>query len=85
MRLGPHYTGKTENNPPKNPCQGNHREFENFAKTRGIGRVRKIAVEKGRPNTSQVISGRSQVPASAGTSESDHSGVPPVKFHWSGT
>ena len=40
-----------------------------------IGRVRKIAVEKSRPSTSLLVIGRSQVPASAGTSESDHSGT----------
>ena len=50
-----------------------------------IGRVRKIAVEKGRPSTSLLITGRSQVPSCAGTSESDHSGVTPVEIHWSVT
>ena len=43
----------------------------------------KIAVEKGRPSTSQVNTGRSPVTFTAGPSESDHSGVPPVKIHWS--
>ena len=47
-----------------------------------IGRVRKIAVEKGRPSTCHLISGRSQVPTCAGVPESDHSGVPPVKMRW---
>ena len=41
---------------------------------RPIGRVRKIAVEKGRPSTSLLITGRSQVHTCAGSSESDHSG-----------
>ena len=40
-----------------------------------IGRVRKIAVEKGRPSTCHLITGRSQVPTCAGSSESDHSGT----------
>ena len=39
-----------------------------------IGRVRKIAVKKGRPSTSLLITGRSQVHTCAGSSESDHSG-----------
>ena len=50
-----------------------------------IGRVRKIAVEIGRPSTSRLITGRSQVPTCAGSSESDHSGVTPVEIHWSVT
>ena len=44
-----------------------------------IGRVRKIAVEKGRPSTSQVNTGRSPVTFCTGSSESVHSGVLPVK------
>ena len=50
-----------------------------------IGRERKIAVEKGRPSTSQLITGVPPVTFSAGASESDHSGVAPVKMRWSGT
>ena len=50
-----------------------------------IGRVRKIAVEKGRPSTSQLITGVPPVTFSAGSSESDHSCVLPVKIRWSGT
>ena len=50
-----------------------------------IGRERKIAVEKGRPSTRQLISGVPPVTFSAGSSESDHSGVAPVKMRWSGT
>ena len=50
-----------------------------------IGRVRKIAVEKGRPSTSLLITGVSQVHTCAGSSESDHSGVTPVEIHWSVT
>ena len=50
-----------------------------------IGRVRKMAVEKGRPTTSQVIIGVPPVTFCTGSSESDHSGVLPVKIHWSGT
>ena len=43
---------------------------------RSIGRVQKIAVEKEQAQYQpQVSTGRSQVPASAGTSESDHSGT----------
>ena len=56
-------------------------EFKNLS----IGRVRKIAVVKCRPSTSQVITGRSLVIFCTGSSESDLSSVPPVKFHWSGT
>ena len=37
--------------------------------------MRKIAVEKGRPSTSKVITGRSPVTFSAGSSESDHLGT----------
>ena len=44
-----------------------------------------IAAKKDRPSTCLLITGRSQVPATAGSSESDHSGAPPAKFHWSGT
>ena len=44
----------------------------------------KIVVDKGRPSTSQVITGRSSVTFCAGSSESDHSGVLPVKVRWSG-
>ena len=33
---GTHCTGKTGKIAKKNPCQGKHREFENFAKTQGI-------------------------------------------------
>ena len=44
----------------------------------------KIAVEKGRPS-SQVTTGRSLVTFTAGASESDHSGMKPVKFHLSQT
>ena len=47
-----------------------------------IGRVQKIAVEKGGPSTSQVNTGRSPVTFCAGSSESDHSGVLPADFHW---
>ena len=47
------------------------------------GRVRKIAVEKGRPSTSQMITGVPPVTFCAGSSESDHSGVLPVKVRWS--
>ena len=50
-----------------------------------IGRVRKIAVEKGRPSTRQLITGVPPVTFTAGASESDHSGVLPVKIRWSGT
>ena len=50
-----------------------------------IGRVRKITVEKCRPSTSQVLTGRSPVTFCAGSPESDHSGVLPAKFRWSGT
>ena len=39
-----------------------------------IGRVRKISVVKGRPSTSQLITGVPPVTFSAGSSESDHSG-----------
>ena len=31
-----HCTGNTGKMAPKNPCQGKHREFGNFAKTQGI-------------------------------------------------
>ena len=31
-----HATGKTVKMAPKNPCQGKHKEFGNFAKTQGI-------------------------------------------------
>ena len=31
-----HCTGKTGRMVKKNPCQGKHREFANFAKTQGI-------------------------------------------------
>ena len=41
-----------------------------------------IAAKKGRPSTCPLITGRSPVPASAGPSQSDHSGVLPVKIHW---
>ena len=50
-----------------------------------IGRVRKIAVEKGRPSTSLLITGVPPVTFCAGTSESDHSGTWPADFHWSPT
>ena len=50
-----------------------------------IGREQKIAVEKGRPSTSQLITGVPPVTFSAGSSESDHSGVTPVEIRWSGT
>ena len=33
---GNHGTGKTGKMAKKNPCQGKHREFGNFAKTQGI-------------------------------------------------
>ena len=33
---GTHCTGKTGKMANKNPCQGNHKEFENVAKTQGI-------------------------------------------------
>ena len=33
---GTHATGKTGKMAKKNPCQGKHREFGNFAKTQGI-------------------------------------------------
>ena len=33
---GTHCTGKTGKMAKKNPCQGKHREFGNFAKTQGI-------------------------------------------------
>ena len=48
-----------------------------------IGRERKIAVEKGRPSTSELITGVAPVTFCAGTSESDHSGVLPVTMCWS--
>ena len=35
-KQGPHCTGETWENGPKNPCQGKYREFGNFAKTQGI-------------------------------------------------
>ena len=41
----------------------------------GIGRVRKIAVEKGRPSTSGLITGVPPVTFCTGSSESDHSGT----------
>ena len=34
--LGTHYTGKTGKMGEKNPCQGKHRRFGNFAKAQGI-------------------------------------------------
>ena len=40
-----------------------------------IGREQKIAVEKSRPRTSQLIIGRSPGTPDAGPSESDHSGT----------
>ena len=50
-----------------------------------IGREQKIAVEKGRPSASGLITGVPPVTFCAGSSESDHSGVLPVKVRWSGT
>ena len=34
---GTHGTAKTGKMAKRNPCQGKHREFGNFAKTQGIG------------------------------------------------
>ena len=59
--------------------------MNHYSILRAKGRVQKIAVEKGRPSTSLLITGRSQVPTCAGSSESDHSGVTPVEIHWSVT
>ena len=36
LAQGTHGTGKTGKVAKKNPCQGKHREFGNFAKTQGI-------------------------------------------------
>ena len=50
-----------------------------------IGRVPKKGVEKGRPSTRQLITGVPPVTFTTGASETDHSGVAPVKIRWSGT
>ena len=42
--------------------------------------AKKIAVGKGRPSTSQVNTGRLPVTFTSGASESDHTGVRPVKL-----
>ena len=50
--------------------------FTALSRNRGsIGRERKIAVEKGRPSTSGLITGVPPVKFCAGSSESDHSGT----------
>ena len=41
-----------------------------------------IAAKKGRPSTSQLITGVAPVTFCAGSSVSDHSGVPSAKFRW---
>ena len=59
------------------PEQGPHslRQFLKIYFIFTIGRVRKIAVEKGRPSTSGLITGVPPVTFCAGSSESDHSGT----------
>ena len=44
-----------------------------------------IAAKKGRPSTSRLITGVAPGTTTAGSPESDHSGVTPAKFDWSVT